>query len=96
MGNKEYSPTRCVFILPKTNTFLCDRKALRGDNLIGVTKLPNGLFKATCLSKCLGTYHTELEAHQVWKLAKHNQANYLSQFEDDLRVKEALQNRYIN
>lgn len=98
-GNKVYSPSTCVFITPKVNGFLIDRKRFRGDLLLGVSK-DRRRFKARCMNpftgkaKHLGNYTTELEAHKAWQAKKHEHACQLADLQEDPRVAQALRERY--
>lgn len=99
-GGKEYSPECCAFILQKTNKFMTDRKNHRGEFMIGVSRQkPTHRFSANINdgsgnSFHLGRYTTELEAHKAWQTKKHEQACLLAEQESDLRVADALRQRY--
>jgi hypothetical protein len=98
-GNKIYSPLTCVFITPKVNCFLVDRKRFRGDLLLGVTKDRRRL-KARCMNPFtrkedhIGMFSTELEAHKAWQARKHEYACQLAELQEDSRVADALRQRY--
>jgi hypothetical protein len=104
-NNKHYSPETCVFITEKTNSFLTDRAATRGEYMIGVCN-PKRKYKATkpfCAScgnpfkredAYIGYYSTELEAHLAWKKKKHKYSCLLAELEVDPRVKEILNVMY--
>ena len=105
LDNKIYSPTTCVFVHPKVNTFLINRTHDRGQCLVGVSlERRTGLFIAYCSNpftggrERLGRYNTELEAHLAWKSRKHELACQLadSEYVTDERVANALRTRYLN
>ena len=107
--NKIYSPTTCIFVFKKVNTFIGDRAAARGKYLIGST-LPKG--KSRFSSQCnnpfkdkgdprkyhIGYFNTEIEAHLAWKKRKHEYACALanSEYVTDERVRQVLKNKYKN
>ena len=101
-GNKEYSPETCIFVDKKTNIFLTDAKASRGEFPIGVCwHRGANKFQALCgdgsgKQKHLGCFNTELEAHKAWLAFKLEQAKILAAEQSDPRVAKALIERYSN
>ena len=101
-GNKIYSPHNCVFVSSRTNLFITDSGASRGDFLIGVSLSVSGRrFIAKCKDssgrlKHLGMFDTELEAHKAWLAFKLEQAKILAAEQSDPRVAKALIERYEN
>lgn len=102
-NNKAYGPDTCVFVDDKTNKFLVDRAANRGEFPIGVCwHIPKGLYMAQCWSvktgkqKNLGYFRTPEEAHQAWLAFKLKQAYILASEQTDERVAKALIERYEN
>lgn len=103
-GNKLYSPNTCVFIDQRINKFLTDSAKNRGDCLIGVTyHRRDNIYEVKCCNpfadnkedgRYLGRYIDELEAHLAWKAKKHEYACRLADLQTDMRVAEALRNRY--
>lgn len=96
-NSKVYSPESCVFVNHKTNTFLLDSKSRRGKYKLGVNR--KGSSYAACInengkSRHLGTFKTEQEAHEAWRIAKFEQAVVLSESQTDKRVAEAIIERY--
>ena len=75
-GNKVYSETTCVFLPNEINSLLTKRTALRGEYLIGVSWDKRGMAfisrvrKNTGKSEYLGSFNTELEAFNAYKVAK--------------------------
>ena len=75
-GNKVYSEYSCVFIPTEINSLLIRREALRGKYLIGVCwSNTNKAFMAQVnknkgKSEYLGSFNTELEAFNAYKVAK--------------------------
>ena len=101
-GNKVYSPDTCVFIGRRINTFLVESKASRGEWIIGVYwHQDRNKFVAQCndgsgQQKHLGSFNTEIEAHQAWLAFKLEQAKILAAEQTDTRVAKALIERYSN
>jgi len=101
-GNKIYSPSTCVFIDPKVNTFITESNASRGEWLIGVCwhKAANK-FISMCRDgsgkrKHLGLFDTELESHKAWVEYKLKLAYQLAAEQSDERIAQALIARYEN
>lgn len=104
-GNKVYSPETCCFIDKKLNSFITDRKAGRGDLMLGVSfDAESKKFKAECSNtifgfkstgKNLGRFDREIDAHVAWKSRKHDIACKLADLQSDERVAIALLTRYI-
>lgn len=104
LDNKEYSPTSCVFITSKLNTFIVDSRASRGDYMIGVTHSPTRNAQRPFVSRCsnpfnetieyLGSFETERQAHKAWQTRKHDYACMLAGMQEDERVAKALRERY--
>ena len=74
-GNKVYSPETCCFVPPYINTLVLNRKAKRGDHVVGVSfDRENNKFRASInfqtYTKNLGRFTTETEAFRAYKRAK--------------------------
>jgi hypothetical protein len=74
-GNKEYSPSTCLFVDPKINRLLGTNDSKRGDLPMGICfSERDKRFIAQCSvlgnRKCLGYYKTLDEAHSVYKRFK--------------------------
>lgn len=104
-GNLEYHPDRCVFVSRQVNNFLTDRKNHRGMYPLGVhRKNKCGRYVAQCANPFgttpserrghIGHYDTPEEAHKAWQTKKHEYACKLADLQDDLRVADALRQRY--
>lgn len=99
-GNKIYSPNACVFVPANVNSLLTDCAAARGEYLIGCNwHKSTGNFIAQCndgngKQVHLGLFASELAAHQAWKTYKHNLACKLADEQEDVRIADALRNRY--
>lgn len=99
-NNKVYSPETCRFVPKELNTFFTNRENERGDYSLGVTYRPNKSKTSPYYSGgafgdgkvYLGSFSTELEAHNAWRLAKASRAEYLiSKFSHlDVNVTERL------
>ena len=98
-GNKVYSENTCVFLPKEINSLLTKREALRGEYLIGVSwdkrdmAFISRVRKNKGKSEYLGSFTTEIEAFNTYKVAKEafvkEQANnWKSQI--DPRAYEAL------
>lgn len=102
-GDKLYSPETCCLLSRTVNGFLRDELSSGGKYLIGVSpsKSPNYPFEARCRDpfkirkRYIASYATEIEAHNAWKLRKHQYAMELSELEENPRVREALMCRYL-
>ena len=73
-GNKVYSRETCIFVPERINLFTKSDKS-RGDNPIGVHPTSSGNYQACCNNEYgkyiyLGTYSTEEEAFQAYKVYK--------------------------
>lgn len=94
-GNRAYGKDKCIFVNPSVNSFMLERKAKRGEFMIGVIKGRRGNgFASTIDNRYLGQYDTELEAHQVWWKAKCDLAEKLASEQTDPRVANALRMYY--
>lgn len=101
-GNKLYSKDVCTFITGMTNAFITDRSSARGSWKLGVSKRkPSNSFYAQCSNpftgenEYLGTFSEESDAHQAWKMRKHQHACRLADLQTDDRVANALRTRYL-
>ena len=102
LGNKLYSPETCVFVDGRVNSFIIESVACRGQWMIVVylDKRYNK-FQARCKDgsgkqKHLGSFNTEIEAHQAWLKYKQELALELAAEQTDPRVAKALIDRYEN
>ena len=100
-GNKVYSENTCVFIPQEVNSLLIKHESSRGEHLIGVCWCKRDKAFVAQINKNkgkherLGSFKTELEAFNAYKIAKESfikeQANnWKSQI--DIRAYEALMN----
>lgn len=75
-GNKVYSPENCVFVPTAVNLFLINRRAQRGNCLVGVSWYEKSQKYRASLSfgqgapTHLGYFNTEQEAFDTYKSAK--------------------------
>lgn len=77
IGNgKEYSPETCLYIPPWLNSFLSDCGNINKDKKIGAFKRDSGRYRSICSNtilgglNSLGTFDTEEEAFNAWKVMK--------------------------
>jgi hypothetical protein len=101
--NLVYSPTTCVFVECKVNTFINEKLSNRGEWPIGVCwKKQNQKFKASCrnpftkINEYLGLFDCPQEAHQAWLKRKLELAKLLAAEQSDVRVAKALIEKYTN
>lgn len=74
-GNKTYSPETCQYVTQEVNSLFTDRKAKRGNYLLGVDLYgKRNRFRARVNHKAkavlLGYFNKEEEAHEAYKSAK--------------------------
>jgi len=100
-GSKLYSPETCAFVLQATNSFVIARDASRGEYPIGVSLYKHtGKYQVHCSNpftgkqEHLGYFSAPEEAHEAWRSRKHVLAQLVAATESDMRVVEALKNRY--
>lgn len=100
-GNKIYSSDTCAFLSPAINSLLIEGHTARGNWLSGVTKGKKGSYIAaiskgiSITNNYLGSFPTEIQAHNAWRIAKSNQLLDAVNNEVDTRVKEALRVRAV-
>jgi hypothetical protein len=98
-GNKLYSPETCVFVDQKVNNFITDAGAIRGELPVGVSWHKRDCKYIARISdggklKVVGYFDCPNEAHEAWRKAKHEIALVLAKEQTDLRVVDALYNRF--
>jgi len=99
-GNKIYSPNTCIFLRPEINSLLIEGHKARGNYLSGVTRYKGkgsylaAISKGTSINNNnIGSFPTEVEAHNAWRLAKSKQLYDAANNEVDVRVQKALRAR---
>lgn len=100
-GNKVYSAETCVFVTQAVNNFTTDRKAARGEWLIGVHwRKEREKFQSMCCNpftkkeEHIGYFTSEQEAHEAWLKRKLELAHELAAIQTDPRAAKALIDRY--
>lgn len=100
-GNKIYSESNCVFLDSMTNKFLLECTASRGLWPVGVSWHKQvKKFQANCQNpftrkkEYLGLFACPEEAHKIWRKRKNELAQLLADKQKDVRVAEALRQRY--
>ena len=98
-GGKVYSPSTCVFVPQKVNTFITTRGNKRGDYPLGVS-LVKGSRKNPYRAECndgngvlyyLGLFPTPEQAHRAWLHKKLEVCNeYLEEFKDEPLVVKGI------
>ncbi|AAW67498.1 hypothetical protein [Listonella phage phiHSIC] len=97
IGNKDYSPEKCMFVSVEINHFTIDSGASRGKYMIGVCKSGEKLI-AQCSNpitgehEYLGLFDNELKAHLAWRNRKSWMAYELAMIQGREEVKQALLN----
>lgn len=101
-GNKKYSPDACAFVSKKTNTFANEQCARRGGSMLGVSwNKDRSKFESHCRNpftnknEFLGRHESAAQAHEAWRIRKHDLACQLAKHQTDSRVSKALVVRYI-
>ena len=99
-SNKMYSPDTCIFLRPALNSSLIEGHKARGNYLAGVSRYTEGGKYIANLSRGksstnshLGSFPTEIEAHNTWRIAKSKQLLEAANNEVDVRVVDALRVR---
>lgn len=101
-GNKVYSPETCIFVDQKINSFLVESDAVRGEYMIGVywhkrdEKFLSRCSDGNGKQRQLGSFDTELDAHNAWLEFKLKLAKQLASEQTDPRIAKALVERYEN
>ncbi len=96
-----YSPSACAFVTAEVNLFVHVSRKPR--NLpIGVTISDRYGYKSQCRnpfdrksSNHIGYFDTKEDAHEAWRLKKHEYACRLADIETDPRVSISLRSRYV-
>ena len=97
-GNKVYGPDVCVFVSRDVNMFMVDREDV-GRNLpqgVKLTKENNFSAQVKYKGKSvhIGTYKTPSQAGEAYKLRKQRLAVELANEQEDIRVKNAILNKF--
>lgn len=100
-GNKVYCPEQCSFITKETNAVTTNCQSARGDYMLGATWAEDRKKfrsfstdgKGTLIG--LGSYDSELEAHEAYKKYKYEVLKTLALKQTDERVKQGLLNWVI-
>jgi hypothetical protein len=94
-GSKVYSPDTCVFVSPRVNSFITEKRSsgllptgviYREDRKTFVAKLRSNEHGY----EYLGSFPTPEEAHQAWRSRKRELATELSLVQTDPRIADAL------
>lgn len=98
--NNVYCPAYCVFVDPLVNTIITDNLSQPNGYMLGVAyNTKTGRYESRCRNpfskkqERLGSYDTELEAHEVWRKKK---IQHIRQIKDRMPsiVFQSLLNRY--
>ena len=94
--NRKYQPESCAFVSKKVNYFILTKKSNRGKFPLGVLyEKSRGKYLARCsdgsgLTKNLGRFTCPNEAHEAWRVYKHNLACKYADEQKDKRIAHAL------
>lgn len=100
-GNKVYSKDTCVFVHPRVNTFFCFKRDSKHSTGVYYREA-SGRYLASVNNpfsgkvEFLGSYGTEQNAHEAWRIRKQELAILLakSEYVWDSSVKEAILNLF--
>ena len=99
IGNKIYSPERCLFVSPSVNVFILDRGAKSKWGVMGVYWSNSSMkFISRCRNPItgerenLGRFTDKMTAHKAWRKRKSELACELAMIQDSDEVKNALLN----
>ena len=102
VGNKIYSPETCVFISRQLNSFILETTAKRGEHPLGVSwHAQRQRYQVHCKNpfshkrEYIGLFNDPNEAHNAWKIRKHQHALIYAEQQTDPRVADALRTRYL-
>lgn len=97
IGNKEYSPSKCMFVSTMVNTFILDGSAMRGEFMIGacwhnssqriISQCRNPI---TGRQQYLGSFSSDIDAHLAWRKRKSELAVELAEMQSNKDVADAL------
>ncbi len=99
-GNRVYSPDNCAFVSEMTNNFVVGINKMINGEMLGARRVSCNKFHARCRNpfnlktEHLGSFDSELEAHQAWKKRKHEHAIIIAKMQTDVRVAESLARIY--
>lgn len=101
-GNKLYSPQTCCLVDNMTNCFFLDRAGFDSRcSLVGVyIRKKDGKYIARCRNPFsnkndfLGSFNSEIDAHNAWKSRKNQHAIALASAQEDGRVSKRLLEKY--
>ncbi|QCQ57872.1 hypothetical protein Barba22A_gp021 [Rheinheimera phage vB_RspM_Barba22A] len=102
-GNREYAPTKCVYIPKSLNSFINSKPKSRGQSLLGTTldkSRDKEIYQAICKNPFtgkrdyLGRFPNQLDAHLCWKAKKYEHALKLADEQPDERVAKRLREMY--
>lgn len=100
-GNKEYAPDKCSFVTAETNAVTTSCMRARGEYMLGANWAEDRKkFRAASNDGNgnlvqLGSYGTELEAHEAYKAHKYDVLEALADKQTDPRVAQGLRNWII-
>jgi len=94
-GNKEYSPTTCMFVTSAINNLLIDSHTIRGQYAIGVywnKQISKYIANCSVDGKniYLGCYILETEAHLAYLVFKKELIINVANTQSDVKLKQAL------
>lgn len=100
-GRAIYSPETCLFIPNVVNRFMADSFAIRGAYPVGVHKVTGkNCFQSRCRNpitgkkESVGYFDNPDDAHNAWRLRKHEIACMLADMQKNNLVADALRQKY--
>lgn len=98
-GNKVYSPQTCCFLTRRVNMYLSAARSKKSSLLTGAVLVWTGRYISQCndengLSNHLGTFDTEIEAHNAWRAFKLDVGRKLASEIDNFLIANAVRNYF--
>jgi len=93
VGNKIYSPEKCVFVIPSVNSLLTHIQRNKSKWPIGVS-FDSNKYRSQCWvngkHKHIGMFGSPEEASAAYKIVKSNEIKRVALLQSDIRIKDGL------